>query len=142
MVKTDTKQKSKKKNKSQMSVLIQNKCNFFQEVIQKTISHVQKNKFLDILVVSDVNRCVKMMKVIYTNITNLLDQMESMHDDAIMKRMQEINNDLSMAIKNYGTESIEDLLVVCIGTNSVVENNSNPVFGLLKSIFIPWDTLL
>ena len=54
-------------------------------------------------------RCVKMMKVIYANIDKLLEQMDSMHDDAVMKRMQEINNDLSMAIKSYGTESLEDL---------------------------------
>ena len=137
MAKLDTKQKPKKNKKSQMTALVRNKCSFFQEVIQKTISHVQKNKFLDILVVSDVIRCVKMMKVIYANIDKLLEQMDSMHDDAVMKRMQEINNDLSMAIKSYGTESLEDLLVVCIGTNSVVENNANPVFCLLKKYFHP-----
>ena len=42
-----------------------------------------------------------------------------------------------MVIKSYGTESLEDLLVVCIGTNCVVTNNENKKFGLLKEHFHP-----
>ena len=39
-------------------VLIEKKMLFFQDVIQKTILHVQKNKMLDIVGVSDVHNCI------------------------------------------------------------------------------------
>jgi hypothetical protein len=39
--------------------LVERKIDFFKDVIQKTIIHVQKNKFLDILGISDVNTCIE-----------------------------------------------------------------------------------
>jgi hypothetical protein len=38
--------------------LVERKIEFFKDVIQKTILHVQKNKLLDILGVSDVSNCI------------------------------------------------------------------------------------
>ena len=42
-----------------MISLVEKKIYFFKDVIQKTIIHVQKNKFLDILGISDVNNCIE-----------------------------------------------------------------------------------
>jgi hypothetical protein len=48
-------------NKSTIDVLplVEKKIEFFKDVIQKTIIHVQKNKFLGILGISDVNACIE-----------------------------------------------------------------------------------
>jgi len=47
------------KNVSEMMPQIEKKIDFFKDVIQKTIIHVQKNKFLDILGISDVCSCIE-----------------------------------------------------------------------------------
>ena len=46
------KKESTKKTTPEIVVLIEKKLLFFQDVIQKTILHVQKNKILDIIGVS------------------------------------------------------------------------------------------
>ena len=38
--------------------IIKKKITFFQDIIEKTIIHVQKNKTFDILGVNDVNNCL------------------------------------------------------------------------------------
>jgi hypothetical protein len=47
------------KNTHDVSILVDKKIEFFKDVIQKTIIHVQKNKFLDILGISDVSTCIE-----------------------------------------------------------------------------------
>ena len=41
-----------------ITLLVDKKIGFFKDVIQKTIIHVQKNKFLDILGIGDVGTCI------------------------------------------------------------------------------------
>ena len=50
-----------KKNNVDMLLLIEKKIEFFKDVIQKTIIHVQENKFLDILGISDVSHCIEIL---------------------------------------------------------------------------------
>ena len=52
---TNIKKEINIKNNVDMISLVEKKIDFFKDVIQKTIIHVQKNKFLDILGISDVN---------------------------------------------------------------------------------------
>ena len=47
------------KSVSEMMPQVEKKIEFFKDVIQKTIIHVQKNKFLDILGISDVCSCIE-----------------------------------------------------------------------------------
>jgi hypothetical protein len=49
------------KTQNDIHGLIENKILFFQDVIQKTILYIQKNKILDILGVSDVSNCVNIL---------------------------------------------------------------------------------
>ena len=53
--------------------------------------------------------------------------------------MQLINNELSSLLKNYGTESLEDLLLICFGNNNKITTNDNEnyKFDLLKKYFHP-----
>ena len=41
--------------------LIEKKLVFFQDVIQKTILHVQQNKIIDIITISEVTSCVNIL---------------------------------------------------------------------------------
>ena len=55
ITKKDGKQKN---NNNELLSLIEKKILYFQDIIQKTILHVQKNKTLDIIGISEINTCI------------------------------------------------------------------------------------
>jgi ATP-dependent Lon protease len=102
--------------------LISKKIVFFEDVIQKTILQVQKNKLLNIIGVIDVNTCINSLfdlskKVKEINCLN--DSKNTSDTDNIINILQHINNELSTLFKVYGTELFEDLLWICFGNNSI-----------------------
>ena len=63
-------------------VLVEKKIDFFKDVIQKTIIHVQRNKFLDILGISDVSLCIERLGELSKKITEI-NQYEIQLKDAL-----------------------------------------------------------
>ena len=118
--------------------LVERKIDFFKDVIQKTIIHVQKNKSLDILGISDVSSCIEKLGELSKKIEEMMD-IKHITTDVIINNLQLINNELSSLLKNYGTESLEDLLLICFGNNNKITNNENEFnkFELLKRYFHP-----
>ena len=57
--KTPASKKDSQKSGNDVLPLVEKKIDFFKDVIQKTIIHVQKNKILDNLGISDVNSCME-----------------------------------------------------------------------------------
>jgi ATP-dependent Lon protease len=126
------------KNTIDMTSLVEKKLEFFKDVIQKTIIHVQKNKFLDILGISDINNCIEKSSELSKKIFET-QEMKKVHPDNIINNLQYINNELSGMLKNYGTESLGDLLLICFGSNNKIITNENEIdkFELLKKYFHP-----
>jgi ATP-dependent Lon protease len=127
-------------NKQTMDVLpvLDRKLEFFKDVIQKTIIHVQKNRNLDILGINDVSICIEKLGEISKKIEEITNSKVTSTDN-IINSLQLINNDLSTILKNYGTESLEDLLLICSGNNNKITSNENEYlkFDLLKKYFHP-----
>jgi ATP-dependent Lon protease len=124
-------------NKSQDVLLqIERKIYFFKDVIQKTIIHVQKNKFLGILGICDVNICIERLGDLSIKIQEVS---ETKHNsDTIINTLQQINNELSSLLKSYGTDSFDDLLLICFGNNKIVtEELQYDKFELLNKYFHP-----
>ena len=128
--------------------LITKKIIFFEDVIQKTILHVQKNKMLDIIGLSEVNICVNMLfdlnqKIKEININELTnsDKVSDKDTDNIINILQNINNELSCLFRVFGTDLFEDLLWICFGNNSINYYTSTDMdrhkFELLKKYFHP-----
>ena len=118
---------SKKETMSHESLLLvtSKKLTFFKDIIQKTFIHVQKNKCLDILGISDVANCIEQLEQINKKIKTLTDTMQTNYtSDDIINKLQIINNDLSALFKVYGTDSLEDLLLVCLGNSHNTETNA------------------
>jgi ATP-dependent Lon protease len=117
--------------------LVQKKIEFFKNVVKKTILHVQKNKFFDILGISDVSSCVEKLGEINKNIDVI--NTNNLNNDTIVNYLQNINNDLSSILKNYGTESLDDLLLICFGNNCKIVNSEKEQakFDMLKKYFHP-----
>jgi ATP-dependent Lon protease len=116
--------------------LVDKKIKFYQDFIQKTIIHVQKNKMLDILGISDVNSCIEKLCDLSKKMLEILDMK---NQDTIVNQLQVINNELSSILKNYGTDSLDDLLLICFGTNSKIASNEKEEnkLELLKKYFHP-----
>lgn len=125
------------KTNSDVLLLVQKKIEFYKDVIQKTIIHVQKNKILDILGISDVNTCIERLGYISNKINEIFN--DKTNTEKIISNLQIINNDLSCLLKNYGTESLDDLLLICFGNSSKLANEDKEIekFELLKKYFHP-----
>ena len=110
---SDKTQNSKKeinqKQTNDVLPLVERKIEFFKDIIQKTIIHVQKNKFLDILGISDVSTCIEKLGELSKKIEEMIN-LKIVSTDSIINSLQLINNELSSLLKNYGTENLEDLL--------------------------------
>jgi len=128
----------KQNQNSDVLSLVERKIDFFKDVIQKTIIHVQKNKILDILGISEVSTCIEKLGELSKKIEEILS-LKISSTDAIINGLQLINNELSSLLKNYGTESLEDLLLICFGNNNKITNDDNEYqkFELLKKYFHP-----
>lgn len=118
--------------------LVEKKIEFFKDIIQKTIIHVQKNKILDILGISDVSTCIEKLGELSKKIEEMIS-LKITSTDTIINNLQVINNELSSLLKNYGTENLEDLLLICFGNNNKITTDENEYykFELLKKYFHP-----
>ncbi len=130
-----------KKTTPEIVVLIEKKLLFFQDVIQKTILHIQKNKILDIIGVSEVNSCINTLFELSKKIKDINDVSIKSNTDNIINILQVVNNELSSLFKLFGTDSFEDLLWICFGNNSVttyaISDMDKHKFELLKKYFHP-----
>jgi ATP-dependent Lon protease len=122
---------------------VENKYLFFYDVIQKTIVHVQQNKTLDLIGISEVGNCIDNLYKINENLKQIKQMINSttINTDEIINILQQVNNDLSTLFKNFGTQSFEDFLLICLG-NNLANNYISDTFGkdkftLLKKYFHP-----
>ena len=114
---------------------------FFQDTIQRTILHVQNNKMLEIISVSDLNNCINTLFELSKSIKDITEHAINSNTDNVINTLQYINNELSLLFKIFGTESFEDFLWVCFGNNSVntyaISDMDKHKFELLKKYFHP-----
>ena len=136
--KTTGKKELNQKQSNDVTPLVERKIEFFKDVIQKTIIHVQKNKILDILGISDVSTCIEKLGELSKKIEEMTG-LKISATDSIINSLQIINNELSSLLKSYGTQELEDLLLVCFGNNNKITTNDNEFykFELLKKYFHP-----
>ena len=129
------------KTSTEIVILIEKKLLFFQDIIQKTILHVQKNKLLDIIGVSEVNICINTLFDLSNKIKDITETSIKTNTDNVINILQTVNNELSTLFKIFGTESFEDLLWICFGNNSVntyaISDMDKHKFELLKKYFHP-----
>jgi ATP-dependent Lon protease len=118
--------------------LVERKIDFYKDVIQKTIIHIQKNKIYDILGISDISNCIEKLLELNHKIEEIIS-LKITSTDSIINSLQYINNELSSLFKNYGTENLEDLLLICFGNNNKIITDDNELykFELLKKYFHP-----
>jgi endopeptidase La len=136
---TNTNGETIKKLSSDIINIVDKKCIFFREIIQKTLINIQKNKTLNILGTSEVSTCIHSLNVVSNKVNYLTSNMESMNKDDITSSLQNINNDLSLLFKVHGTDSLDDLLTICFGNNNNIirEDDDENKYELLRKYFHP-----
>lgn len=129
---------NEQKTNPDLIMLVDKKMKFFQDVIQKTMLHVNHNKSLNILGVSEVNNCIQSLTSFSKRIK------EPIHTDQIdniINSLQIINNELSTLFKTFGTHLLDDLLFICFGSSDIKTYTSNNLekskFELLRKYFHP-----
>jgi len=120
----NNKKENSQKSPNDVLPLVEKKIEFFKDIIQKTIIHVQKNKMLDILGISEVSSCIDKLGELSKKIQDIMN-VKSSTTDIIINNLQLINNELSGLLKNYGTENLEDLLLICFGNNNKITTDEN-----------------
>ena len=130
------------KSQPDILFLLEKKIINLYEIIQRTILHVQKNKILDILGVSDLTSCINTLCEICKKINKLSDDLKNAENvENIINELQNINNELSSIFKIFGTENLEDLLSVCFGNSNYITQPTTTVdkskFDLIKKYFHP-----
>tara|TARA_B100000902_G_scaffold62851_1_gene69761 strand:- start:3788 stop:7060 length:3273 start_codon:yes stop_codon:yes gene_type:complete len=129
--------------KKDVTEFIKSKALSFQEIIKKTILAVHKYKYMDILGANDVSVCVKSLEALFSqlsDIINSIDNNEKLNNDASLSKLQEINNDLSVLLKSFGTESMNDLITVCFGSDfvdSIVTDENKAKYTVISKYVHP-----
>ena len=134
-----TAQKNTQNVQADIIPIIEKKCAFFYDVVQKTLLNVQRNKTYDILGTSEVCSCIHNLSIINDKIDHLKSNMNNMNKEEITTTLQSINNDLSLLFKIHGTDSLDDLFTVCFGNNNNIITSEDDInkYELLRKYFHP-----
>jgi hypothetical protein len=128
--------------KEEIVSLIQKKLFFFEDVLIQTMLHIQRTKDFNIINVNDMNNFYNMLNELNRKVKELNNMIvnntnTNTNTDNLVNKLQDINNELSILFKLVGTHSFEDLLVICLGNNSLNIFNQSIKFNLLKKYFHP-----
>tara|TARA_Y100000816_G_scaffold103938_1_gene72505 strand:- start:10366 stop:13416 length:3051 start_codon:yes stop_codon:yes gene_type:complete len=132
-----TKKLKKEGHTKEILQLVEKKYSFFQGLLQNTVLHVESSKFFDILAISDMNRCVKMVKLLHEQLEHLNKNLKDIQTEMVLKSLQDINNEMSSIIRIFGTRNLDDLLQVCIGPTSDLSNSNDSLMVILRKYFHP-----
>ena len=128
-------------NNTDILLLIERKITFFLDTIQRTILHVQKNKLLNAIGVSEMNNCINTLVSLSKTIKEITVDQITTNTDNIINVLQHINNEMSTLFKAVGTDLFEDFLWICFGNNSVntyaISDMDRHKFELLRKYFHP-----
>jgi len=140
---TSSKKKTKEvdnKSNNDVNSFILSKITSFQEIIKKTIIGIQKYKGLEILGVNEINICLQSLEKISLELSEIKNTISSTYDNTLqndfISKLQEINNELSSILKNFGTMDLEDLITICFGSdfiNTIVNDNNREKFEVIKN---------
>lgn len=115
----------------------------FQDIINETIISVQTYKRLDIIGVSELNNCISTLESLYIQLCDIyspIKEKKKVDVENIINLLQNINNEISVLFKNYGTHSIENLISVCFGVDflkTVINDENREKYKVIEKYVHP-----
>ena len=110
--------KSSLKNKTNDAIpnFLKQKIGYFQKIIHRTILSVQKYKSMDILGASELNVCLKNLEDIFNELKKIeIKFLKNGKNEKLIEKLQEVNNELAVIFRTFGTKKIDDLICVVFG---------------------------
>ncbi len=112
-----------------------NKMNNLKNIITKTISSCQKYKLYDILGANEVNVCISTLDTLFNDIKGEQAKLNNQKFNIIetTNRIEKIEEELLIIIKNFGTDTLGDLIYLLFGENYIdnIENDLIDKYNLL-----------
>jgi hypothetical protein len=132
----------KKSEKSHTIKFCKKKISTFQQMITKTILAVQKYKEMDIVGASDMNTCIQNLEVLYKDLHNLeirINNPGKQDFEDCITTLQKINNELSALFRTTGTENIESLISVAMGSDFLkkLKTDETGIFEVISTYVHP-----
>jgi len=102
--------------------LLNDKIINLQKIIRSTILSSQKYKLLDIISSTELNSNIIQLEKMFSLLSNILVIIKDKYNvdlNLIMDKLQEVNDELSNVFKSVGTETLDDLIKICVGSDYV-----------------------
>merc|ERR1711965_800615 len=95
---------------------VREKLTFYENIIQETILSIQKYKYLDIISANELNISTQNLELILQDIKNIKMLKET---KSIVEKIETINTSIHDIIKQFGTNSISNMMTVSFGKDYV-----------------------
>ena len=113
----------KKKN---ISENVCKRVELLRSIVQKTIVSASHYKSMDVLGTNELKSCLDSLHRIFVNLDVLSTSLEGKTNiNSVLDDLQKVTNDISGIFKSYGTQSLEDLLMVCFSSDYFKELMDN-----------------
>jgi len=132
-----------KMKRADILIFLEKKIVEFQNIINDTILSVQKYKRLDIIGASELNVCVTTLEELYIELTDIyhsIKEKKKIDVEQTITKLQNINNEISVLFKSFGTESVENLISVCFGVDflkTIINDENKDKYDVIKKHIHP-----
>ena len=119
--------------------IVMNKLENYREIAENTIKHIHNSKHLEIISSNEFINYISSWLDIKQKI-NDLQKMDygNITKTTIVSKLQDINNDISTIMKKCGTDTLSDLIKICVGDNKIIiDKESQDKWKLLLKYFHP-----
>ena len=104
------------------------KIDNLKNIIRKTILAIQKYKNLDIILAGELNSTLEFLNNLFKMITTL-----DMSQSNIKENLDDIESQLINLVKNYGTESFEDIIKLILGDEFAKDLEVDSKYDIIKA---------
>ena len=110
---------NKSSNNLDTNILL--RINRLKSIINKTISACQKYKLWDILGANEINVCINTLDTLFKDINLEIDKLNQSKNNIveISTKINKIQEEIILIIKNFGTESLDDLIYLLFDDNYI-----------------------
>ena len=103
---------------SNISDNVMKRVELLRSIVQKTIISAAHYKSMDVLGTNELKSCLDSLHRIFVSLDMLSTVLEGKNKiEGILDDLQKITNDISGIFKSYGTQDLEDLLMVCFSSD-------------------------
>ena len=103
---------------SNISDNVMKRVELLRSIVQKTIISAAHYKSMDVLGTNELKSCLDSLHRIFVSLDMLSTTLEGKNKiEGILDDLQKITNDISGIFKSYGTQDLEDLLMVCFSSD-------------------------